>query len=61
MKTTRPGKIAFPILYQNFSSAEEIGRTINRSRSYVFKAMKVGFTDREWELLNERIASNRNS
>ena len=61
MRTTRPGKIAYPILYQAFGTAEEIGRTINRSRSYVFKAMKVGFTDREWELLNERIASNRNS
>lgn len=58
MKTRRPGQIKFPKLYQNFGSAEEIAKTINRSRSYVFKAMKVGFTDREMEMLNERINTN---
>ena len=59
MKTTSLGTKRFPKLYQKFSSAEEIARTINRSRSYVFKALKVGFTDREWEMLNERIESNQ--
>ena len=59
MKTMNPGTKRFPKLYQNFSSAGEIARTINRSRSYVFKALKVGFTDREWEMLNERIESNQ--
>ena len=61
MKTMRPGNINNPILYKSFGTAEEIGRVINRSRSYVFKAMKVGFTEREWELLNERIYSNRDN
>lgn len=55
MKTTRPGHAKFPVLYRNFGSADEIGRTINRSRSYVFKALKVGFTEREWEMLNAKI------
>ena len=43
---------------QKFSTAEEIAKTINRSRSYVFKALKVGFTEHEWEMLNERINAN---
>lgn len=59
MKTMKSGQVAYPILYQAFGSAEEIGRVINRSRSYVFKAMKKGFTEREWELLNERIENHR--
>lgn len=58
MKTRRPGKLNFPKLYQNFDSAEEIGKTINRSRSYVFKAMKVGFTETEWELLNSKMGDS---
>ncbi len=60
MKTMNPGVVKYPKLYQKFSSAEEIGRVINRSRSYVFKALKVGFTEHEWELLNERINANQN-
>lgn len=48
-----------PILYQHFSSAAEIGKVINRSRSYVFKAMKVGFTEREMVMLNERIKADQ--
>jgi hypothetical protein len=59
MKTRNAGQNRFPKLYQNFGSAEEIGKTINRSRSYVFKALKVGFTENEWVLLNERINANR--
>ena len=43
---------------QKFSSAEEIAKTINRSRSYVFKAMKEGFTETEWELLNARMGDS---
>ena len=39
-------------------SAEEIAKTINRSRSYVFKAMKEGFTETEWELLNARMGDS---
>lgn len=58
MKTRRPGKLNFPKLYQKFSSAEEIAKTINRSRSYVFKAMKEGFTETEWELLNARMGDS---
>ena len=38
-------------MYQAFKSVEEIGRVINRSKSYVHKALKEGFTDREWEML----------
>lgn len=55
MKTMNPGTARFPVLYRNFKSADDIGRTINRSRSYVFKALKDGFTDREWEMLNASI------
>lgn len=58
MKTMNPGEIRFPKLYQKFSSADEIAKTINRSRSYVFKALKVGFTEHEWKMLNERINAN---
>lgn len=60
MKTMTPGMTKFPKLYQKFSSADEIAKTINRSRSYVFKALKVGFTEREWVMLNERINADRN-
>lgn len=47
MKTRNAGGCRFPKLYQNFKTADEIGKVINRSRSYVFKALKVGFTERE--------------
>lgn len=55
MKTTNAGQVRFPKLYQNFDSAKEIGQVINRSRAYVFKAMKTGFTENEMFLLNEQI------
>ena len=61
MKTTKAGGCPNPKLYQHFKSADEIGKTINRSRSYVFKALKVGFTDREMVMLNERINANQNN
>lgn len=51
MKTTRPGKAEHPKLYQHFKDAREIANVINRSRSYVFKALKDGFTDHEKEML----------
>ena len=38
-------------MYQAFKSVEEVSRVINRSKSYVHKALKEGFTDREWEML----------
>lgn len=60
MKTRSAGGCRFPKLYQNFKTADEIGKVINRSRSYVFKALKVGFTEREWNLLNERIELDKN-
>lgn len=54
MKTTRPGGANFPKLYRFFESAQEIANVINRSRSYVFKALKNGFTDREKQMLESR-------
>lgn len=51
MKTTRPGKATYPRLYQHFKNAQEIANVINRSRSYVFKALKEGFTDHEKQML----------
>lgn len=53
MKTTRPDRIRFPRVYQSFDSMEQIGNVINRSRSYVAKALKTGFTAREWEMLSK--------
>ncbi|MBO5969604.1 MAG: hypothetical protein J6S14_14015 [Clostridia bacterium] len=53
MKTTRPDGIRFPRVYQSFDSMEQIGNVINRSRSYVAKALKNGFTAREWEMLSK--------
>ena len=50
MKTTRPGT-RFPRIYQAFGSVQEIADTINRSPSYVKKALKEGFTDREKAML----------
>jgi len=58
MKTTRPGTATHPQLYQHFKTAQDIGDAINRSRSYVFKALKTGFTDREKEML-ESITGTR--
>ena len=43
-----------PKLYQSFKSSKDIADTINRSRSYVFKAIRDGFTDREKALLEEK-------
>lgn len=56
MKTTRPGA-RFPRIYQAFASVQEIADTINRSPSYVKKALKEGFTEREQTMLAQ--AKNR--
>ena len=57
MKTTRAGALRFPRLYQVFRSSGEIGDIINRSPSYVKKALREGFTDREKKMLEA--AANR--
>lgn len=51
MKTTRPGAVRFPRIYQAFGSSTEIGDVINRSPSYVKKALREGFTEREKVML----------
>ena len=58
MRTRTPGKTRCPKLYCHFKNAQEIADTINRSRSYVFKALKNGFTEREKEML-ESITRDR--
>lgn len=55
MRTNNPGSIKYPFLYQTYKSADEIGKAINRSRSYVFKALKVGFTEQELVMLKASI------
>lgn len=57
MKTRRPGGTRFPRLYQAFSSTQEIADTINRSQSYVKKALREGFTEREKDMIGR--AKNR--
>ena len=51
MKTTRPNVSKYPKLYIHFADAQEIADAINRSRWYVFKALREGFTKREQILL----------
>lgn len=58
MRTNAPGTMRYPFLYQSFKNADEIGKVINRSRSYVFKALKVGFTEQELSMLNKSIERN---
>lgn len=52
MIASRPG-MRFPRVYQAFDSVQEIADVINRSTSYVYKALKEGFTEREWKMLNK--------
>lgn len=54
MKTTRPGAVKFPRVYQAFKNSREIADTINRSPAYVKKALRDGFTDREKLMLETR-------
>lgn len=51
MKTTRPGAVRFPRMYQVFDTSEDIANVINRSPSYVKKALREGFTEREKNML----------
>lgn len=51
MKTRTPGAVRFPRVYQHFKNSREIADVINRSPSYVKKALKEGFTDREKTML----------
>lgn len=55
MRTNNPGSIKYPFLYQTYKSADEIAKVINRSRSYVFKALKVGFTEQELQMLKAKV------
>lgn len=55
MRTNNPGSIKYPFLYQTYKSAEEIAKVINRSRSYVFKALRNGFTEQEIKMLEKGI------
>ena len=57
MKTTRPDSVRFPRLYQVYKNTAEIADVINRSRSYVKKALREGFTEREKNLIGQ--AKNR--
>ena len=51
MRCCSPDAVRFTRMYQAFKSVEEVSKVINRSKSYVHKALKEGFTDREWEML----------
>lgn len=53
MRTRRPGTAANPSLYREFKNAQEIANVINRSKSYVFKALNEGFTEREKQMLED--------
>lgn len=57
MRANKPDAVRFPRLYQEFGSAKEIAEVINRSPSYVKKALRDGFTDREKTLIGK--ARNR--
>jgi predicted transcriptional regulator len=51
MRATRFGSARFPALYENFKNSQEIADAINRSPSYVKKALREGFTEREKKML----------
>ena len=51
MRLVSPGA-RYPKLYQAFKNSQEIADVINRSRSYVKKALRDGFTEREKKMLN---------
>ena len=55
MRTNNPDSIKYPFLYQTYKTADEIAKVINRSRSYVFKALKVGFTEQELQMLKAKV------
>ena len=45
--------VRFPALYEAFKDSQEIADAINRSPSYVKKALRDGFTKREEEMLEK--------
>jgi len=53
VKTTRPDSVRFPRLYQVYKNTQEIADVINRSQSYVKKALRKGFTEREKLLIGQ--------
>lgn len=55
MKSRSWGSVRFPALYEAFRNSQEIADAINRSPSYVKKALRLGFTEREQKML-ERYA-----
>lgn len=58
MKARIPGAMRFPSLYQEFKNSQEIANVINRSCSYVKKALRVGFTQREKQMLEAYIGKD---
>jgi predicted transcriptional regulator len=40
-------------VYEAFKNSQEIADVINRSQSYVKKALRDGFTDREQKMLEQ--------
>ena len=53
MKAKKLGAVRFPALYEAFKDSQEIADAINRSPSYVKKALRDGFTKREEEMLEK--------
>jgi hypothetical protein len=53
VKAKKWGAVRFPALYEAFKDSQEIADAINRSPSYVKKALRDGFTKREEEMLEK--------
>lgn len=53
MKARKWGAVRFPALYEAFKDSQEIADAINRSPSYVKKALRDGFTEREQDMLEK--------
>ena len=51
MRAMKFGAVRFPALYDAFRDSKEIADVINRSPSYVKKALREGFTEREKKML----------
>lgn len=54
MRSKKPGGTKYPLIYRSFKNSQEIADIINRSPSYVKKALNVGFTAREIALLEQK-------
>ena len=55
MRSTRAGTVRFPKVYESFKNSSQIADVINRSPSYVKKALREGFTAREQKMLERYI------